>query len=91
MTLLPSEDDLRGRPPLPPGLVDFADIKAPGLADREHLYDGGGAVECPRCAQLEALVRDLRAQVEWYAQHQPSWAAPIALYPLLARSHELVP
>lgn len=71
----PSEDDLRGRPPLPPGLVD-----------REHLYDGGGAVECPRCAQLEALVRDLRAQVEWYAQHQPSWAAPIALDSLLARS-----
>ena len=40
----PFEDDLRGRPPLPPGLVDFADIKAPGLADREHLYDGGGAL-----------------------------------------------
>ena len=51
----PTEDDLRGRPPLPPGLadfadikapglVDFADIKAPGLADREHLYDGGGAL-----------------------------------------------
>ena len=49
----PSEDDLRGRPPLPPALVD-----------REHLYDGGGVVECPRCVTLETEVEVMEARAE---------------------------
>jgi hypothetical protein len=51
--------------------VDLSDVKAPGLVDREHLYDPepGITYGCPgalleRVATLEGLVRELYITME---------------------------
>ena len=65
-------------PPWPPVVARSATT---ALADREHVYDGGGPAHCPRCAQLEALVRELRP-----------WAVGcMGAGDILRRSLELVP